>query len=73
MQCPRCDGQGAIQVVRVHATGTKLQICDECDATWPYGETPSIETFQDFRTFMESQGLQGLWTELKVISSESED
>ena len=73
MQCPRCDGQGEIKVVRVQATGAMLQLCDECDATWPYGEMPSIESFQDFGTFMKANGLQGLWSEVTVISEQQRD
>ncbi len=72
MQCPRCDGQGEIKLVRVQANGAILQVCDECDATWPYGEMPNIETFQDFGTFMKAHGLQGLWSEITVITDHPE-
>lgn len=71
MQCPRCDGQGEIKLVRVQASGARLQVCLECDATWPYGEMPSIETFQDFGTLMQAHGLQGLWSEVTVIADPS--
>ena len=72
MQCPRCDGQGEIKLVRVQATGASLQVCDECEATWLSGEIPSIETFQDFGAFMKAHGLQGLWKEVTEITGHSE-
>ena len=73
MQCPRCDGQGEIKIVRVHATGAILQVCDECDATWTDGKRPSIETFQDFGTLLQAQGLKGLWKEVTVLVEHSEN
>jgi len=68
MQCPRCDGQGDVQVVRVNATGLVLQVCDECEATWLENEEPSLLTFRDFETYMRSFGLEGLWSEVTVVS-----
>lgn len=64
MLCPRCDGQGTIRQVRINSTGIVVQLCDECDAMWLADEQPSLETFQDFATFMQSIGLQGLWSEI---------
>lgn len=68
MLCPRCDGQGSIQRVRVNATGEVVQLCNECDAMWVANELPSLDSFQDFGTFMQSKGLQGLWSEITAIA-----
>ena len=68
MQCPRCDGQGEIRYVRVNATGTLLQVCDECDATWFHNELNSLETFFDFETYMRSLGLTGAWSEVTTVA-----
>lgn len=72
MQCPRCDGQGEIKLVKMQPSGALLHVCDECDATWTCGETPTIETFQDFGTLMKAHGLQGLWSEVTIVTDHLE-
>ena len=67
MLCPRCDDQGNIQRVRINRTGEIVQLCDECDAMWFEDVVPSITTFQDFSTYMESLGLPGIWSELTIM------
>ena len=32
MQCPRCDNQGSVYIVRINATGEVVRLCDECEA-----------------------------------------
>lgn len=34
MECPRCDGQGTIDTVRIRSTSRTVFVCDECNALW---------------------------------------
>ncbi|SFJ33561.1 hypothetical protein SAMN05421753_11899 [Planctomicrobium piriforme] len=70
MQCPRCDGQGIVEKLRVRSTGEILYVCDECEATWLETEKISIDSFRDFTTYMRSIGLKGLLPEIEIITSE---
>ena len=44
--CPRC-GQGWILQMRVRQTNERLQVCIECEATWPAGAQPTLKGFSD--------------------------
>ena len=33
--CLRCDGQNWVETYAIVDTGEHIQVCGECDATWP--------------------------------------
>ena len=72
MECPRCDGQGKVLRVKVKANNLCLRLCDECDAVWPITVEMNLSSFQDFSTYMNSIGLGGLWSEIEILSDETE-
>lgn len=57
MICSRCDAQGLIYRVRILDLGLELNICDECEACWPVGESIRIEKFKDLTVLLEECGL----------------
>lgn len=63
MICPRCK-QGEILVRVISATTETIQVCDECEAVWPPGIEPSLESFQQLTVMLKERGLSTLWTEL---------
>jgi Zn-finger nucleic acid-binding protein len=63
MLCPRCE-QGNLMKVTIRHTGAVLFVCPECEATWFNENDVDKKPFVDFGTYMESIGLQPLWTEL---------
>lgn len=63
MLCPRCE-QDEILEVRVRRTGTRLNVCPECEATWLCDNDITDGAFLDFGTYMEKLGLPPLWDEL---------
>lgn len=67
MICPRCDGQGSVWLAKIIQSGELIQICDECDATWPEGTLVSSTTFVDFATYVQPLGLRGQWSEIELI------
>ena len=67
MECPRCDGQGEVLLVKVRKTGEILKLCNECDATWKKDDPIDKKTFFDFETYMESQGITKAWDEIDFI------
>ena len=65
MQCPRCE-QGALVAATIKATGQRLFLCEECEATWFALEEVSHVRFVDYGTFMRGLGLKPLWHELNL-------
>ena len=64
--CPGC-GQGWVVPVRVKSTGVCLLVCEECETTWFREEDIGSARPMNFIDYMESQGLNGLWTELERL------
>lgn len=56
--CPRCDGQGLLDHIRLNSLNLEGYLCDECDAFWVKGEEITKETFKDFSTFLEEKKLK---------------
>lgn len=68
LTCPRCDGQGEVEKVRVKADGDILYLCDECDAVWFSIESiVDGERWLDFGTYMKTKGLTGTWDEIELL------
>ncbi|MDE9364375.1 hypothetical protein PZ938_02045 [Luteipulveratus sp. YIM 133132] len=65
IECPSC-GQGAVEKMRIMATGELIQLCDECEATWLGDVEPLAPGFDDFGLFMERRGLRPDWSELRA-------
>ena len=68
LSCPRC-GQGNVATYRVHVTGERVSVCDECDALWPDGVTIGPTGFEDLTDFLRAQGRPGDWSELAALDS----
>lgn len=64
--CPFCDGQGLVNKAKVIDKNIKIYICEECDTMW---RNPEIreDNCENFRKFMNSIGLKGLWEELTDV------
>ncbi len=56
VSCPKC-GIGSLNLWVVVATKVRLQMCDECSATWPEGEAVVLETATDVDDYLERAGL----------------
>lgn len=56
--CPRCDGQGFLDHVRLNSLNLEGYLCDECDAFWIADEEIKKENFKDFSTFLEEKNLK---------------
>lgn len=67
MLCPRC-GQGNVVDAQIRKTGLLVYVCHECEASWFSKNDIGKKPFVDFGTYMESVGLQPVWTELTVFS-----
>jgi transcription elongation factor Elf1 len=65
--CPRCDGQGSIQEVRIKQDGRILLSCDECEATWLSREAIGAEPWVDLSDYMESVGLTATSQDLEIL------
>jgi hypothetical protein len=53
----------------IQATEERVDVCDECDATWlnsPVGD----RGFRDLTALLEERGLSPLWTELASTEPE---
>lgn len=68
MLCPRCE-QGNVVAARIKATGERIFVCQECEATWLSREEISSKRSLDFGTYMEEVGLKPLWDELVVLNN----
>lgn len=67
--CPRCDGQGLLELIRINLTGELVILCDECDALWTENMEVSVATFHDFGTYIAPLGIKGLWSDVTVLES----
>lgn len=65
--CPFCDGQGVIYKAKIKATGQVVYICDECDTLWKTSNITENDCI-NFDSYMMALGLQGLWSNLDIIS-----
>lgn len=63
MWCPRCD-QGFVVMVEVVKTKKRLFVCKECDASWFDRASVGTGDYIDFGTWMLTQGLTPLWSEV---------
>lgn len=63
--CPRCD-QGQVFPATILPTGERIQVCEECDATWPVSGVLTPTSFRDLGAVLEERGLSPLWDELDV-------
>ena len=63
--CPRCNGNGTIYKVIVVDLHLELYVCDECEASWKDRNLISVESFEDFSTFLEKNGCT--YKDAKVI------
>ena len=69
LECPRCNGQGHVFLVRVKKTGKILKLCDECDAIWNHDEEVSQESWSTFDHYMEDIGLDTRWDHIDVLGA----
>ena len=51
--CPRCDGNGWIQRVKIVDLGIEINICDECEASWNEGEAITLANFKYLNQHLE--------------------
>ena len=65
--CPICN-QGWVVQVRIQKLDLHAFVCKECDNTWFKIPDGGNEHPVDFRTFMKSKGLKGLWTEVVEVN-----
>ena len=65
--CPGC-GQGWVVPVRVRATGALIFVCEECETTWLQERAIGKDKPTNFMDYMQSEGLNGLWTEVERMS-----
>jgi len=65
--CPRCDGNGLIEKIRIKSFGITLYVCDECEATWFHPSTISFYTFIPIESFLEARGIEWSDKELEKI------
>ncbi len=62
MYCPYCD-EGELYTAIIKKLEKKIYICEECDSIWTTDDI-SDETGSNFSSYMESEGLEALWSEL---------
>lgn len=70
MLCPRCK-QSEIVAAKIRATGGRIFVCQECEATWFSPEEISSKKFLDLGLYMEEVGLPPLWDELIVLADQT--
>lgn len=68
--CPGC-GQGWVVPLKVIANSEVLFVCEECETTWLRQDDIENETVAptNFRSYMRSHGLEGVWSEVERLSS----
>lgn len=67
--CPFCE-QGIVHKAMIKKTGTRIYICDECDATWQIGCEIRSDSFEGFDVLMKRLGGKGLWSELTELDKD---
>ncbi|WCN37016.1 3'-5' exonuclease [Aneurinibacillus uraniidurans] len=55
--CPRCDGNGLIYKAKIRELDINVFLCDECEAMWQEHSIITLNSFQDFSTFLDGNGL----------------
>ena len=68
IECPRCN-QDWVLNARIKVTGESINVCPECEASWPDGVHIAFETFVDMSTMLKAKGLAGEWKDLEVAGS----
>lgn len=64
--CPGC-GQGWVVRVRVVSSRAVLHVCEECESTWLREVDVGKEQAIAFLDYMQSNGLEGLWSEVEKV------
>ena len=53
--------------MKILKTGETVHVCEECEALWPSNVEVASTGFIDFKTYVSTQGLKGLWSELEQL------
>jgi len=67
VSCPKCI-IGTLNLWTVVATKERLQMCDECSATWPEGRVVTLESAVDVDDYLERNGLEASLKQLEVAT-----
>lgn len=70
VECPRCEGSGLIYKTLLWPLNKEVFVCDECDATWLSPEEIESGFFQDFTSYVCSEGYTYDEVDLKNIDYE---
>jgi hypothetical protein len=66
VSCLGC-GQGWVLQVLVPRIDREIFVCEECETTWLKRKDIGIHQPVNFVGFMQTNGLEGLWTEITPV------